>query len=81
MGAYLRARGLPHFVCLYLHPWEFVPTPRELVFGEGRFEVAEWLWQNSGEPHLAALEELIALLRADGATFWTMKDFAAAWKG
>ena len=57
------ARGLPHFVCLYLHPWEFVPTPHELVFGEGRFEVAEWLWQNSGEAHLAALDDLIALLR------------------
>ena len=40
-----RHAGLPHFVCLYLHPWEFVPTPHELIFGEGRFEVAEWLWQ------------------------------------
>ena len=79
MGDYLRARGLPVFVCLYLHPWEFVPTPRELVFGEGRLEVAEWLWKNSGEPHLAALDELLGRLRQDGATFWTMKDFAAAW--
>lgn len=79
MGDYLRARGLPFFVCLYLHPWEFAPSPRELVFGEGRLEVAEWLWQNSGEPHLAALDELIDRLQDDGATFWTMKDFAAAW--
>ena len=31
---------------------------------------------NSGEPHLAALDELLARLRADGAAFWTMKDFA-----
>ena len=45
------------------------------------FEVAEWLWQNSGKAHLAALDDLIALLHADsGATFWTMKDFAAAWQ-
>ena len=29
---------------------------------------------------MAALDELIGLLRRDGATFWTMKDFAAAWK-
>jgi len=77
MGDYLRARGLPHFVCLYLHPWEFVPTPHELVFGEGRLEIAEWLWKNSGQPHLAALDELLARLRADGAAFWSMKDFVA----
>jgi peptidoglycan-N-acetylglucosamine deacetylase len=80
MCEYLGARGLPAFVCLYLHPWEFVPTPRELTFGEGRLEIAEWLWLNSGEPHLAALDELMSLLRHDGAVFWTMKDFAAAWK-
>lgn len=79
MSRYLRERGQLAFVCLYLHPWEFVPTPRELVFGEGRLEVAEWLWQNSGRPHLAALDELLGLLRKDGATFWRMKDFAAAW--
>jgi peptidoglycan-N-acetylglucosamine deacetylase len=79
MAAYLNARGLPAFFCLYLHPWEFVPTPHELVFGEGRLEVAEWLWQNSGPAHLAALDELLGLLRQDGATFWTMRDFAAAW--
>ena len=76
MGEWLAPRGLPNFVCLYLHPWEFVSTPRELVFGEGRFEVAEWLWINSGEPHLAALEELIVLLKKSGATFWTMWDYA-----
>ena len=81
MGAYLQARSLPLFICLYLHPWEFVPTAHELVFGEGRLEVAEWLWKNSGEPHLAALEDLIGRLRGEGATFWTMKDFAAAWRG
>ena len=80
MGGYLRERGLPVFVCLYLHPWEFVPTPQVLSFGEGRLEVAEWLWKNSGAAHLAALDELIGLLRHDGATFWSMKDYAAAWR-
>jgi hypothetical protein len=30
---------------------------------------------------LSALDDLIGLLRRDGATFWTMKDFAAAWSG
>jgi peptidoglycan/xylan/chitin deacetylase (PgdA/CDA1 family) len=79
MSRYLHERGQPAFACLYLHPWEFVPTPRELVFGEGRLEVAEWLWQNSGPAHLAALDELLDLLRKDGATFWRMNDFAAAW--
>lgn len=80
MIPYLHKRGWPAFVCLYLHPWEFVPTPRELVFGEGRFEVAEWLWKNSGADHLTALDEFIGLMREDGATFWSMKDFAAAWQ-
>jgi peptidoglycan-N-acetylglucosamine deacetylase len=80
MDAYLAERGLPFFVCLYLHPWEFVPTPHELVFGEGRLEVAEWLWKNSGAAHLDALDELLGLLVADGAQFWTMKDFAVAWQ-
>ena len=81
MAPYLRDRELPAFFCLYLHPWEFVPTPRELVFGEGRLEVASWLWENSGPPHLAALDTLLALLRRDGATFWTMRGFAEAWRG
>ena len=58
-----------------------MPTPHELVFGEGRFEVAEWLWQNSGEAHLSALEKLLPCCAADGATFWTMKDFAAGVEG
>jgi hypothetical protein len=42
--------------------------------------VAEWLWKNSGAYHLVALDELLGLLQADGATFWSMKDFAAAWQ-
>ena len=81
MGEWLAGRGLANFVCLYLHPWEFVTTPRELVFGEGRFEVADWLWLNSGEPHLQALEELIVLLKRSGASFWTMRDFALEFAG
>jgi peptidoglycan/xylan/chitin deacetylase (PgdA/CDA1 family) len=80
MGPFLRSRGVPPFFCLYLHPWEFVPTPDELVFGEGRLEVASWLWQNSGAAHLTALDTLIDLLSREGATFWTMRDFAAVWR-
>ncbi len=80
MSRYLHERGRLAFACLYLHPWEFVPTPRELIFGEGRLEIAEWLWQNSGPAHLAALNELLDLLRKDGAIFWSMKEFAAAWQ-
>jgi hypothetical protein len=80
MASYLRERGVTPFFCLYLHPWEFVPTPRELVFGEGRLEVASWLWENSGAAHLAALDELFGLLRRDGASLWNMRDFAAAWR-
>lgn len=80
MTGYMHSRDLPAFFCLYLHPWEFVPTPHELVFGEGRLEVASWLWENSGAAHLAALDKLLELLSRDGATFWTMRDFAAAWR-
>lgn len=80
MTGYMHKRDLPAFFCLYLHPWEFVPTPHELAFGEGRLEVASWLGENSGATHLAALDKLLELLLRDGATFWTMRDFAAAWR-
>jgi len=54
--------------------------PTRTGLREGRFEVADWLWRNSGETTGRAGRS-DRLLRADGATFWTMKDFAAAWKG
>jgi peptidoglycan-N-acetylglucosamine deacetylase len=75
----LRSRGLPAVICHALHPWEFLPMPALLEYGEARIEMAEFLWRNTGDAHLASLDELLSLLRADGAVFWTVKDFVAAW--
>jgi len=70
----------PSVICFYMHPWEFVEMPKTIDSSEARIEIAEFLWKNCGIPAVQELDKLIKLLKADGAIFHTMKEFASVWE-
>lgn len=71
--------GRPALVCLYLHPWEFVPMPSVLDTDEARIELKPWLVQNCGQPALDELDAFIREMQRDGGEFYTLRDFRDIW--
>ncbi len=68
---FVRGKGLPEVVCLYIHPWEFIPMERSFHFGEATVIPDEFVTKNCGEKALAELEKLIEMLKEENAQFVT----------
>jgi peptidoglycan/xylan/chitin deacetylase (PgdA/CDA1 family) len=73
------AAGKPMMVCLYLHPWEFVPMPTVLDTDEARIEFKPWLVQNCGQRALDELDIFITEMQRLDARFYTLRDFREVW--
>ena len=67
-------------VCVYLHPWEFIPMPGVIEGPEARAELARTLYENCGDYALKALAEFIDIFKKAGFTFITLKDFYSIWE-
>jgi len=76
---YVAARDLPVVLCFYFHPWEFLPMPTRMHYGEGTVEPDYFLVENCGDYALQQFSALIDALKQRGASFSTAKDLAAAW--
>jgi peptidoglycan-N-acetylglucosamine deacetylase len=76
---YVAARGLPVVLCFYFHPWEFLPMPTRLHYGEGAVEPDYFLVENCGEYALEQFSVLVDRLLARGAAFRTARQVAAEW--
>ncbi|NPV47795.1 MAG: polysaccharide deacetylase family protein [Armatimonadetes bacterium] len=76
---YVRARSLPVVLCFYFHPWEFMPMPTRLHYGEGAVEPDYFLVENCGDYALEQFGLLMDLLLDRGARFATAKQVAAEW--
>ena len=63
-------------LCVYLHPWEFVPMPRTLHTDESTIALKPFAYDNTGTAALRALDEFIGAMRADGVQFVTMREYA-----
>lgn len=76
---YVRERGLPVVLCFYFHPWEVMPMPTRLHYGEGAVEPDYFLVENCGDYAMEQFTLLVDLLQARGAEFKTAKQIAAEW--
>ena len=71
------AAGQPAVLCLYLHPWEFVPMPQGAIhYGEGAVLPDPVLVAGCGERALHELEALLAGLVDRGASFPSARHLA-----
>ncbi|MHB1354634.1 MAG: polysaccharide deacetylase family protein [Anaerolineae bacterium] len=66
-------------LCVYLHPWEFVPVPETIVTDEASITFKPFLHRHCGDYALTALDEFISEMKRLGASFTTLRDFASAW--
>ena len=76
---FTQARGLPTVICLYIHPWEFVPMQESYSFGEATVIPAAFITRNCGEKAVVEFEKLIGLLKGMGAEFLTARELGASW--
>lgn len=76
---YVQERGLPVVLCFYFHPWEFMPMPTRMHYGEGAVEPDYFLVQNCGDYALEQFALLMDMLLERGAKFKTARQIAAEW--
>ncbi|MDD4493961.1 MAG: polysaccharide deacetylase family protein [Eubacteriales bacterium] len=73
-------KGIPPFVCMYIHPWEFVPMKSSYHFGEATVIPDEFLTYNCGDNALKELSALIDGLQGMGVEFKRADELARIWK-
>ena len=66
-------------LCVYMHPWEFVPMPGRVATDEATILLKPFLYENCGDYALGAFDQFLAAMKHDGVSFLTMKELAAAW--
>jgi peptidoglycan-N-acetylglucosamine deacetylase len=76
---YVEKRDLPVVLCFYFHPWEFMPMPAKLHYGEGGVEPDFFLVENCGDYAMEQFTILVDLLKSRGAQFKTARQIAADW--
>jgi len=76
---YVQEHGLPVVLCFYFHPWEFMPMPTRMHYGEGAVEPDYFLVQNCGDYALEQFALLMDMLLERGAKFKTARQIAAEW--
>lgn len=76
---YVQERDLPVVLCFYFHPWELMPMPARMHYGEGAVEPDYFLVENCGDYAMEQFTILVDLLKARGAAFKTAKQIAAEW--
>jgi len=76
---YVQERGLPVVLCFYFHPWEVMPMPTRMHYGEGAVEPDYFLVENCGDYALEQFTVLIDRLLERGAAFNTAQQLAAQW--
>ncbi len=62
-------------LCVYLHPWEFVPMPKVVRTDEAEISFKPFLHKNCGKFALTALDEFIGRMKQEEVKFFTMKEF------
>lgn len=73
---FVEKKKLETVVCLYIHPWEFIPAKKEYHFGEATVIPDKFITKNCGDKAIEELKKLIALLKADDGEFVTAKEYA-----
>lgn len=70
------SKGLPAVVCLYIHPWEFIPVEKSYHFGEATVIPDDFITQGCGQYAVDELEKLISILKNEDMEFVCAKELA-----
>jgi len=73
-AAFCESKGLPNFICLYIHPWEFWPMPDSFNFGEATVIPEAFITKNCGDYALEQLSLLIDGILERGYEFGTARE-------
>ena len=73
---FVREKSIPEVICLYIHPWEFIPAEKEYNFGEATVIPDEFITYGCGDIAIREMNKLIELLKKENATFVTAKELA-----
>ena len=73
---FAESKGLTAVVCLYIHPWEFIPVENSYHFGEATVIPDDFISQGCGQHAIDELEKLISILKNENMKFICAKDFA-----
>ena len=66
---FVHKKDLPAVVCLYIHPWEFIPCKESYHFGKATVTPDPFITKNCGDVALGELDALIKQLKGWGAQF------------
>jgi len=67
-------------ICLYIHPWEFIPAEKSYHFGEATVIPDEFITYGCGDKAIGEMEKLIKYLKDDGFQFVTAGELAEIYK-
>lgn len=73
-AAFCEERGLPKFICLYIHPWEFWPMQASYNFGEATVIPDGFITENCGPYALEQFSLLLDGMLARGYDFKTARE-------
>lgn len=73
---FTRERAIPQVICLYIHPWEFIPAKKEYYFGEATVIPDEFITYGCGDLAIREMNKLIELLKKEDVSFVTAKELA-----
>lgn len=68
-------KGIPKFICLYIHPWEFWPMEKSYHFGEATVIPDDFITRNCGAGALHELSRLIDGMKERGFVFKTAGEY------
>lgn len=71
---FVKEKNVSPIICLYIHPWEFIPIQREYHFGEATVIPDEFLTYGCGDNAIREMDALISLLLKNGAEFITAQE-------
>ena len=74
--SFCQLKGVPKFICLYFHPWEFWPMEKSYHFGEATVIPDDFITRNCGTPALDELSRLIDGMKQRGVLFKTAGEYA-----
>ena len=68
-------------LAVYLHPWEYIAIPPTVRCDECTISFDDFIHAGTGQAALDGLDRYLSLMRGDGCTFTTMRQYAERIRG
>lgn len=77
---FARGKAIPPVICLYIHPWEFIPVKKSYHFGEATVIPDDMITYGCGEVAIKEMNKLISMMKDEGYIFVTAKQLAEVYQ-